>query len=146
MADLETALSVVTDSQKKLLLDLYHNYGQEHLLSDDGFRQASVEDRQALANQLEALDNDYSNGGLKGYIENARKLLKDSKDGVNPLDGWEPSVPQGANVDFGTERYKELEDIGLQHLGSVGFVLVAGGLGERLGYSSIKVRKIGNLV
>lgn len=42
-------------------------------------------------------------------------------------------------VDFNTKEYHELENEGLQHLMNTGFILVAGGLGERLGYNSIKV-------
>lgn len=33
----------------------------------------------------------------------------------------------------------EMEALGLKELESFGFVLIAGGLGERLGYSGIKV-------
>ena len=32
-----------------------------------------------------------------------------------------------------------MEELGLQELEKVGFVLIAGGLGERLGYSGIKI-------
>lgn len=144
---MEEALSVLTDSQKNLLLDLSNNYGQKHLVGD-GFLQASAADRRAFGQQLEHLHNDYKSGGtddenvvgLMAYIRNARKLLDASARGVNPLEGWEPSVPpHGARVEFGTDEYNRLESLGLDHLGSVGFVLVAGGLGERLGYSGIKV-------
>lgn len=37
------------------------------------------------------LDSSYP-GGLASYIENARKLLADSKAGKNPYDGFTPSV------------------------------------------------------
>ena len=40
---------------------------------------------------------------------------------------------------FGSESYESYERIGMAQLGRCGFVLVAGGLGERLGYSGIKV-------
>jgi UDP-sugar pyrophosphorylase len=137
---LEEALSEVTPEQKKLLLDLCQNYNQDHLLASDDFLQASASDRQKLADQLESLDKEYAEGGLRGYVKNAQKLLKDSKEGVNPLEDWEPSVPSdGATVEFNTQQYHDLEKKGLEQLGSVGFVLVAGGLGERLGYSGIKV-------
>jgi UDP-sugar pyrophosphorylase len=38
-----------------------------------------------------------------------------------------------------SDVYTHFEGIGLREIGSCGFVLVAGGLGERLGYSGIKV-------
>ena len=69
------------------------------------------------------------------YIQHA-----DSKDGVNPLDGWTPSVPAGEAFELGTDAYRTTERLGMKELGSVGFVLVAGGLGERLGYKGAKVR------
>src|SRR5690606_31422171 len=39
----------------------------------------------------------------------------------------------------GTKEFAEAEEIGLEQCGRTGFVLVAGGLGERLGYQGIKV-------
>ncbi len=64
----------------------------------------------------------------------------DSKEGANPLDGWKPSIPDGQAFEIGTDKYAKVEKKGLRELGKVGFVLVAGGLGERLGYSGAKVR------
>ena len=66
-------------------------------------------------------------------------MLENSRKGVNPLDGWAPSVPKGEMFELGSKAYDETEALGMKELGKVGFVLVAGGLGERLGYSSIKV-------
>lgn len=43
------------------------------------------------------------------------------------------------NVDFNTEEFHELEKQGLEELTHCGFILIAGGLGERLGYDNIKV-------
>jgi UDP-sugar pyrophosphorylase len=96
--------------------------------------------KKQLVTQLDDLNSSYP-GGLAGYISNARKLLEQSKQGVNPLEGWKPNVPTGQAFEIGTKDYNTVEALGVQELGSVGFVLVAGGLGERLGYSDIKVRK-----
>lgn len=41
---------------------------------------------------------------------------------------------------FGDDSFIEFEDRGLKEARNSAFVLVAGGLGERLGYSGIKVR------
>lgn len=134
------SISVLTDSQKELCTKLYTEYGQEHLFHQDFFgASAPPSQRRQLAAHLEALDEEYIGGGLPAYIENARKLLSDSKNGVNPLEGWKPSVPKGQIFDIGTRQFKEAEAKGLEEIGSCGFVLVAGGLGERLGYSGIKV-------
>lgn len=54
--------------------------------------------------------------------------------GRNAFDGFTPSVPEGENLDFGAPRFLQLEDTGLTAAGKAAFVLVAGGLGERLGY------------
>ena len=48
-------------------------------------------------------------------------------------------VPKGETLELGTEKYDALEAKGLNLIGKTGFVLVAGGLGERLGYNGIKV-------
>lgn len=55
--------------------------------------------------------------------------------GRNVFDGYTPSVPEGERLDFGSERFLELEGQGLRAVAHAAFVLVAGGLGERLGYS-----------
>lgn len=137
--DIEKKLSCLTASQKALVKKLYE-LGQSHLFEKWGSDETTDKIRKGLASQLEALDKAYQDGGLEGYIKNARKLLEDSAKGVNPLDGWEPSVPQGETFELGTPEYSEAEQNGMNELGNVGFVLVAGGLGERLGYSDIKVR------
>ena len=120
-------LSNLTDSQKALLNKLNSDEcGQSHLFEDWG--SLSPDDRRAVATQIEQLDNAYNNGGLAGYINNAKKLLENSKNGVNPLDGWEPNVPEGEAFELGTDKYKSTEEKGLAELGSIGFVLVAGRL------------------
>ena len=48
-------------------------------------------------------------------------------------------MPTGARVEAGSAEFLALEAIGMQHVGQTGFVLVAGGLGERLGYNGIKI-------
>jgi len=115
-----------------------YNLGQAHIFEEWDI--IPMGERKALAKQLFELDEEYSaGGGLPGYIENAKKLLADSQKGVNPLADWKPEVPVGEAFSLGTPEYAEAEELGMKQLGSVGFVLVAGGLGERLGYSSIKI-------
>ena len=99
-----------------------------------------VDSAAALARlrQLLGLHQSYP-GGLGAYIGNARTLLQASKRGDNPFEGWSPSVPAGATVGFGTEAFLALEAAGMAAAAKTGFVLVAGGLGERLGYNGIKV-------
>ena len=48
-------------------------------------------------------------------------------------------VPTGAALDFTDNSIYDFEKLGIPELKNCCFVLVAGGLGERLGYSSIKI-------
>mmetsp|Transcript_10166 Transcript_10166/g.8711 ORF Transcript_10166/g.8711 Transcript_10166/m.8711 type:complete len:280 (-) Transcript_10166:737-1576(-) len=50
-----------------------------------------------------------------------------------------PSPPPTENLEYGSTDYQKFEDIGEKELDKVAFCLVAGGLGERLGYPGIKV-------
>ncbi|KAL1508677.1 hypothetical protein AB1Y20_004772 [Prymnesium parvum] len=120
------------------LTALLKELGQEHIF--DGWPppgEASA-DKERFFDQVAQLDASYP-GGLRAYVTNGRKLLADSKSGVNPLDGWIPSVPTGTSLEFASPVYTEHEAIGESEIGGCGFVLVAGGLGERLGFSGIKV-------
>ena len=68
------------------------------------------------------------------------QLLKDSYNEVNPYEGYTPHVPAGENVNFyDSDQIDNLEGIGSNELSKTCFVLVAGGLGERLGYEGIKI-------
>ncbi len=78
-------------------------------------------------------------GGIKEYIARAKVLLENSKNNVNPYTSYSPSVPEGIDITVGDNQYFELESLGFAELAQTGFVLVAGGLGERLGYNDIKV-------
>mmetsp|Transcript_7309 Transcript_7309/g.16521 ORF Transcript_7309/g.16521 Transcript_7309/m.16521 type:complete len:323 (-) Transcript_7309:31-999(-) len=126
------------DAQRVLLEDLCsEEFGQSHL--SDAYRQDGDEEKlRGLCRQLVKLDGGYP-GGLRSYVQKAKKLLRDSKEGVNPLDGWSPSVPQGESFEIGTDKQRETEARGMELLSKVGFVLVAGGLGERLGYNGAKI-------
>lgn len=66
-------------------------------------------------------------------------LLAEARDGVNPFMGCTPSVPEGVNLKFGDADFERYEQLGLSAANETVYVLVAGGLGERLGFSGIKV-------
>ena len=78
-------------------------------------------------------------GGLKDYVFRARKFLEDSRNNVNPFANFKPEIPTGVNLKPGTELFAQMEEKGLRELPKLGYVLIAGGLGERLGYSGIKI-------
>lgn len=97
--------------------------------------------------QLADLDESYP-GGLTAYLSKAKQLLKESADGTNPFSDYEALVPEGESLSFdeeGTMDFEEAEQIGLEGIADVALVLVAGGLGERLGYSGIKLSLETNL-
>jgi len=113
-------------------------YNQEHIFSGLGEAQ-----KDSVLQQLNELNDKLPGGGLKGYLERARGLLKDAKDDKNPFEGQKPEVPQGQRLTGdagpGTSSYAELEKIGMDQLSKTCFCLVAGGLGERLGFPGIKI-------
>jgi UDP-sugar pyrophosphorylase len=87
-------------------------------------------------------------GGLSAYLSKAKVLLQESKDGTNPFDEYTAVVPTGEVLSYDpvndstsatTMSFSEAENIGLEASSNIVFCLVAGGLGERLGYSGIKL-------
>ena len=91
-----------------------------------------------LANQVIELNKVYP-GGLKEYVIRSRVLLKGAVEDANPYDEYTPSIPSGESISIEDPKFDSFEEIGLEQLKDTCFVLVAGGLGERLGYSSIKI-------
>jgi UDP-sugar pyrophosphorylase len=59
--------------------------------------------------------------------------------GENSFDKYKPEVPAGVFLKPGEQLMDEMETLGLQELQHTVIVLIAGGLGERLGYSGIKI-------
>lgn len=107
--------------------------GQEHLLAG-----ITADQKAKLLAQAEELDRQLP-GGLAQYVASARGLLEQSQKGINPLAGCVPSVPTGEKLTVDSPQFAEMEKLGTEELAFCGFVLVAGGLGERLGYDGIKV-------
>ncbi|CAI9763996.1 unnamed protein product [Fraxinus pennsylvanica] len=118
----------------KMLLEM----GQSHLFEHWPEPGVDDDEKRELFNQVARLNSSYP-GGLPSYIKTARELLADSKAGKNPYDGFMPSVPSGENLTFGDDAFIQYEDAGVKEAHKAAFVLVAGGLGERLGYNGIKV-------
>jgi len=113
-------------------------YLQGHL-----FEGATDEAKVVIAKQLSEIDGKLPGGGLAGYLTRARGLLQDAREGVNPFLGLTPKVPNGQRLTGesgpGTETYAKFEQMGMAQLSKTCFCLVAGGLGERLGYPGIKI-------
>ncbi|XP_059631736.1 UDP-sugar pyrophosphorylase-like [Cornus florida] len=118
----------------KLLLEV----GQSHLFQHWAEPGVHDDEKRAFFDQVARLNANYP-GGLASYIKTARELLADSKAGKNPFDGFTPSVPSGEILTFGDDHFVQFEETGVREARNAAFVLVAGGLGERLGYNGIKV-------
>ena len=123
--------------QRALCLKLSEDCGQAHLFA--GWRGKPLDERKRLAAALVALDTSVDIGA---YVARARTLLADAAASKNALEGSAASVPtDGEFLAVGSARAAAMEALGLEKLrsGKVGFVLVAGGLGERLGYGGVKL-------
>ena len=115
----------------------YLQYEQSHLFEgvSDPVNDRACRD---LIDQLARLDETTA-GGLRAYLARAKKLLADSKAGVAPLAGCRVDVPRGVNLNPESIDYLRYEETGLNEVSRLCFVLVAGGLGERLGFPGIKI-------
>ncbi len=112
--------------------------GQFHLYADwDGPGVRDAEKRHFLKT-LATAHGAYP-GGLPSYIANARKLLAEASAGGNPFEGCSPEQPDLVDLSGFGAAYDEAEAVGLKCFAHSAVVLVAGGLGERLGYHGIKL-------
>lgn len=112
--------------------------GQQHLFAT--WDPPGVHDdlKHKFFEQIKEIDKNYI-GGISSYLKRAKTLLAGAKRGDNPFESWIPEVPSGISLDPVSEEYSKYEKLGIPHLGKMGFCLVAGGLGERLGYDGIKI-------
>lgn len=111
---------------------------QLHMFSDWDLPGIEDQRKKDFFNQLSLINNSYP-GGIPNYIKNARILLRDAQNDVNPFEGYFPEQPDTVNLTKLDDTYANYENLAMQHLAQIGIVLVAGGLGERLGYSGIKL-------
>jgi UDP-sugar pyrophosphorylase len=137
LVGLSTSWNNFNDDQKQLVNALIEN-GQADLFSGWDAPGTNDEAKRAFLAALQKIDGNYP-GGLVGYISNARRLLAESKSGANPFEGLTPEQPEKVDLTEFTAEFKNYEAIGAKQFDKVGVVLVAGGLGERLGYNGIKI-------
>eukprot|EP00501_MAST-03F_sp_TOSAG23-6_P000581 GSMAST32.ASY1.ANO1.602.1 assembled CDS len=128
----------ILNASENATLDLLLEVGQGHLISSWPAPGVDDDGKHRLLLQAKTLDEKYP-GGLKTYVSNAKRLLEKSRVGANPFEGCNPSVPKGERLKVGTSQFREFEKLGKSVIADICFVLVAGGLGERLGYNGIKI-------
>lgn len=143
-------LAILSERGRNAIVDLIENDvdgSQKHVYGDWPAVGTQDDDKRRLADQLADLNISYP-GGLAAYLSKARALLKESADGLNPFEDYEAVVPEGESLSFdgeGTMPFSDAEQLGIKAMQGAVFVLVAGGLGERLGYSGIKLSLETNL-
>jgi UDP-sugar pyrophosphorylase len=131
------AAGLFSDEEILLARELISD-GQSHLFSNwDEPGVGDHEKRQFMAALLNA-HRAYP-GGLTAYTRNARLLLAEASSGANPFDGCTPTQPDLVDLSSFGADYDAAEAAGLKCFGESAVVLVAGGLGERLGYHGIKL-------
>ncbi len=91
-----------------------------------------------MLNTLINIDNAYP-GGIAGYLTKAKQLLHGAKEGINPHQGFKPTSPQTVDLSKLDMDFQQIETEGLANAHRLSIALVAGGLGERLGYGGIKI-------
>lgn len=134
---LKANLKLFNESEKRAI-QLLLECNQSFIFDEWPAPGTEDEDKKALLAQVLRLDEQYP-AGLVQYYQNGVQLLEDSFKGTNPYSNWSPSVPAGVVLEYNSEEFHQFEQIGTEHFKECGFVLVAGGLGERLGYSGIKI-------
>ena len=128
---------ILTPEEKILAGELIAD-GQSHLFSE--WDKSGINDGQKR-NFLKCLAGAHRSypGGLPAYIRNARRLLADAATDRNPYEGYTPEQPDITDLSGFGEEYARAEASGIAAFAQTAVVLVAGGLGERLGYNGIKL-------
>ena len=123
--------------EEKTVLDLLHELNQDHIIAK--YNSATPEEKKNFIIQFNELDK-VCRGGIKDYLQRAKILLEASKNKVNNFSDTTIEIPDEIpHIEIGTDEFFELDQLGFNQLKDTVFVLVAGGLGERLGYTGIKI-------
>ena len=131
------------DIIKKLL-----GMNQGHLFAKWDKPGINDDKKEAFLDQVIAMDQMYT-GGLEAYQKNALGLLEKAKKGEVGSSDKQPvevKVPQGEQLTTIDQRFLNMEALGLKQVNKAAFVMVAGGMGQRLGYDEIKLSIPMNLV
>lgn len=137
LAGLKANWGRLPETDRELILKLV-DAGQQHLFTEWDAPGTADEAKASFLESLKKIDESYP-GGLAGYISNARELLAEAREGNNPFEGFVPHQPDKVDLTTFDSAYDRYEALGQKQFGKVGVVLVAGGLGERLGYNGIKL-------
>jgi len=112
--------------------------GQHHLYANWEAPGLHDEKKRNFLSKLLTAHRSYP-GGIAAYLKNARLLLSDAATDRNPFEGYVPEQPKLVDLTAFGPGYLEAESLGFKAFADTAVVLVAGGLGERLGYHGIKI-------
>ena len=118
------------------ILDLLKELNQIEII--EKYKISNEEEKKNFIEQFNYLQK-ATPGGIKDYIKRAKILLEESKNNINPFKDYTPEVPLGFDIKVGSDQFYELDKLGFEQIENTVFVLVAWGLGERLGYPDIKI-------
>jgi len=123
--------------EEKAVLELLHELNQDHII--DKYNISTTKEKKNFIIQFNELDK-VCRGGIKDYLQRAKILLEASKNKVNNFSDTTIEIPDDIpHIEIGSDEFFELDQLGFNQLKDTVFVLVAGGLGERLGYTGIKI-------
>lgn len=134
----QNATAGILSSEERELAEALLVEDQHHLFAEWDAPGTRDEDKKRYLATLLTAHRSYP-GGLAGYIRNARVLLADAAAARNPFEGCTPEQPDLVDLSQFGAGYEKVEQIGFQQFANTAVVLVAGGLGERLGYQGIKL-------
>ena len=123
--------------EEKAVLELLHELNQDHIIGK--YNISTTKEKKNFIIQFNELDK-VCRGGIKDYLQRAKLLLEASKNKVNNFSDTTIEIPDDIpHIEIGSDEFFELDQLGFNQLKDTVFVLVAGGLGERLGYTGIKI-------
>ena len=127
----------LNDEQKEIINTL-EDLDQQHLFEDWSEAGKEIKKKKKFIEQISQINHNYP-GGINNYIANAKKLLKESAQNINAFDNYTPYSPDIIDISQFNDTFYQMEHLGFDNIDKLAICLVAGGLGERLGYQGIKI-------
>ena len=133
-----SCLPFFDEAQYKNIIEVLCEEGQSHLFEHWGNPATAIEAKKAMLDSLVTFEKTYL-GGIRAYLSNSRRLLKESFENTNPYEGMKIKKPHLIDLSKTDQRSMAFETLGLARSKHLAIVLVAGGMGERLGYEGPKI-------
>ena len=128
---------LLNKDQKKMILKLIRK-GQKHLFENWNHVSQTTAYKKTIIEPLEHFHQNYQKG-LFAYLKKVKKLLREQNKNTHFYPKKNLTIPEAIPLLKWDNHYQYYENKGKQLANEVAFILVAGGLGERLGYKGAKV-------